>query len=156
MTGLGASLADLAYVAWTRGRRPEQERWEGDDAERSYIDAIAPERRPCRWLHRHVVETCPEAVVPSPLTPTWIVVRTGLRGTPTPAVADTVGLGEALRLTVRYDEADDYPRVQVAISEQALDDPGQHSAPLLSVPPVGATADLSPGIRLNGRMAVAT
>ena len=61
-------------------------------------------------------------MVPSPLTPTWIVVRTGLRGTPTPAVADTVGLGEALRLTVRYDEADDYPRMQVAISEQALDE----------------------------------
>src|SRR5207253_2142554 len=36
---------DLAYVAWTRGRRPEQERWRGDDAERSYIDAIAPERQ---------------------------------------------------------------------------------------------------------------
>ena len=61
-------------------------------------------------------------MVPSPLTPTWIVVRTGLRGTPTPAVADTVGLGAALRLTVRYDEADDYPRVQVAILEQALDE----------------------------------
>lgn len=65
-------------------------------------------------------------------------------------------LFDRLQLDIAYHPGDSALDVSLTLYGEGAASFGDKASEDWSVPPVGASADLSPGIRLNGRMAVAT